>query len=142
VRSEESVRRWRSGEGGETYDTSTKAEDESRSEKTKTTTEELSKRVSEDGTEEASSLVSRDDVCSGERGSVKKRRTGKRGKQRTGRDGGKLLRGLGRQAELALEGREGDGGTDEGRVVSIEEKQGQLQSTQSKREEGKGRTRS
>lgn len=46
-----------------THDTGTKAENEGRGEETKTTTEELPERVAEDGTEEAASLVGRDDVC-------------------------------------------------------------------------------
>jgi hypothetical protein len=44
----------------------------------------------------------------------------KRENRRTRRDGSELLSGLRRQAELALEGRKGDGGTNEGRVVSVE----------------------
>jgi hypothetical protein len=91
----------------ETHDAGAEDKDEGRDEETHLATKDLTERVSEQGTKEAAALVGRDDV---------------------GRDVGELLRRLGRETELGLEGPEGHRGTDKGRVVSVNVRDGKQES--------------
>ena len=90
-----------------THDAGAEDKDEGRDEETHLATKDLTERVSEQGTKEAAALVGRDDV---------------------GRDVGELLRRLGRETELGLEGPEGHRGTDKGRVVSVNVRDGKQES--------------